>query len=394
MNSVLGINDESRDKWYVRLFISVVLFKGTNLTFSITDIIPEKIEFFIIGLVILFYAISVFYNTFGNIQKINLLTLCLGLGLGSLYLYSLAIYPEICNNIIKRFIWTTVFGMSCFWCTLKNHNSREFLKQIKPYSYIFTILGSLIFLGDIIKLSSNMTFSGMMMFPFCLHFYYALNRNKIDFIICLYELSIIFIHGSRGAILYILMFVLIYFGIKSIKNVKILKKIILFLPVLLVFGISIVSNLSYFASVMTSKEIYIRNLDFLNKGKFLNDNGRYAIQSEYLELICNSFPIRFRIVDLYNNATNYPHNIIVEILYNYGYLLGGVILMFLFYLLFRCMFRLKKEQYDLLMILMCSGFFPLLTSFTYFEWPLFWGFLGYLISHYRRRYQTDMGGFL
>jgi hypothetical protein len=187
------------------------------------------------------------------------------------------------------------------------------------------------------------------------------------------------------------MFVLLYFFVKGLKDIKIRRKIIQFIPFVLVIIISIVANISYFSSILVNNGIYIRNLDFLNQGKFLKDNGRYAIQSEYLELICNSFPIRFRVVDLYNNGTNYPHNIFIEILYNYGYLLGGFILLFLFYSLFCCMIKLKKEQYDLLMILMCSGLFPLLTSFTYFEWPLFWGFLGYLISHYKQRYQIDMG---
>lgn len=391
MSFVYRTNNENKEKWYVRLFISVIILKGTNLTFSGTEMIPDQIEFFILGLVILFYVISLFYNTFGINKKISLLTLCLGFGLSSLYLYSLAIYPEISNNIIKRFIWTTVFGMSCFWCTLKTHNIKGFLNLIKPYSYIFTLLGTMIFWGDITKLSSNMTFSGMMLFPFCLHFYYALNKSKIALIICLYELFIIFIHGSRGGILDIFMFILLYYLIKGLKDVKIRRKILLIIPIVFVIVISIVTNLSYFSSILINNGIYIRNLEFLKQGKFLNDSGRYAIQSEYLELICNSFPIRFRVVDLYNNGTSYPHNIFIEILYNYGYFLGGIILLFLFYSLFRCLIKLRNERYDLLMILMCSGLFPLLTSFTYFEWPLFWGFLGYLISHYRLRYQTDMG---
>ena len=155
-------------------------------------------------------------------------------------------------------------------------------------------------------------------------------------------------------------------------------------------GFTILTNLSYYSSLMTSNGIYIRNIDFLSKGKFFSYKERYIIQSEYLELICNSFPIRFRIVDLYNNGTHYPHNVFIEILYNYGYLLGGFLLLFLFYSLLQCMIKLRREQYDFLMILLCSGLFPLLTSFTYFEWPLFWGLLGYLISHYKQKYQTDL----
>ncbi len=94
--------------------------------------------------------------------------------------------------------------------------------------------------------------------------------------------------------------------------------------------------------------------------------------------IFDSFPIRFRIVDALNNGTNYPHNIFIEVLYNYGYLLGGLFIVLFMSAVIKRAFRAKGNDFDLFVILVGAGFFPLLTSFTYFEWPIFWALLGYL----------------
>lgn len=386
MNLKLENNGKTRDIWNMRLFISIILLKATNLTFQITEILPDVVEYMIEGAIILLFAIILIHNLVVWHRKFNLVVLLLSIVLSFMYFDAYINYPMIFDDISKRFVWTVFLGLPCMWAVININNVGDFLKIIKPYSYCFTVLGTMIFLGDTVKLTSNMTFSGMMLFPFCLHYFYAF-KNRFDCIVALYEFLIMFIHGSRGAVVSVLLMIVVYHFFRAINDFKYMKKFILTMSFLGGVLSVLLANISELIDWCFGNGIYIRNLNFIYAGGFTDDNGRYDIQAEYLELIFNSSPIRFVSVDLYNNGTNYPHNVFVEILYNYGYLLGGVLIIVLLMSLTRAMIKLKNEEYNFLMVLMCSGFFPLFTSFTYFEWPLFWGLIGYLLSQNIRRYK-------
>lgn len=191
---------------------------------------------------------------------------------------------------------------------------------------------------------------------------------------------IIFIHGSRGALLYILLFFILYYGLKKHSYTRMS---VIFLGTSSIIAAFVLININRILRFLSIKGIYIRNIDFLTNGNFLDENGRTRIYLEYLQLVFKDWPITFRIVDMKNYDTNYPHNIFIEILYNYGYFLGFVLITLFLVVLIKKFFSSKGVDLKILVAMLSAGFFPLLTSFTYFEWPLFWAFIGYLFKNVR-----------
>lgn len=77
----------------------------------------------------------------------------------------------------------------------------------------------------------------------------------------------------------------------------------------------------------------------------------------------------------------YVHNIFIEWILQFGIILGGILLVAFIYKLYRA-WRGAINKYDfVLFILLCAvGFFPLLVSGSYVDWPLFYFLLGYMAS--------------
>ena len=78
----------------------------------------------------------------------------------------------------------------------------------------------------------------------------------------------------------------------------------------------------------------------------------------------------------------YVHNFELEILCQFGYIAGGLLLIMLFYLICKRFFYDKRlEAISFWYIMLCSGFFALQFSYTYVKYPLFFIFIGYLLSN-------------
>lgn len=85
---------------------------------------------------------------------------------------------------------------------------------------------------------------------------------------------------------------------------------------------------------------------------------------------------------------NYPHNIFLELLMQYGLIIGGIIILYVIYKIFSFLY-VEKDKYSIMIfnILMGMGFFPLLYSSSYIENPLFFLLMGYTLNRvalYRR----------
>lgn len=380
-----NLDGKKCDIWATRLFMSAIIFKGANLTFQCTEILPEIIEKIMLLIIISLYVYFFAINILIKIKRNQNIILILAIAFTLMYFWAYIKYPSIQMNIIKRFIWTVIFGIPCFACLYDLNDIDIFYRTIYKYSFIITIFGTLIYFGDTGPLSSNMSFSSMMLFPLCLHITgLDLFSKKVPLlIICIYEFMIIFIHGSRGGLLYIVLFFILYFGLKKHNYLKMSKVAVIFLGIASIIIAFAVLNINTILKQLSSKGIYIRNIDFLASGQFLSENGRTKIYLEYMQLVLENAPITLRIVDLKNHDTNYPHNIFIEVLYNYGYFLGLLIIAIFLIVLVKRLLSSKEIELKIVMVLLSAGFFPLLTSFTYFEWPIFWAFIGCLSKNVR-----------
>lgn len=90
----------------------------------------------------------------------------------------------------------------------------------------------------------------------------------------------------------------------------------------------------------------------------------------------------------------YPHNFFLEILLQFGIILGIAILLFFVYLLITAFLKNKdKDMKDILIIFLAAGFYPLLLSGSYLQSPLFFAFIGFCINaltiQYTQKFDTE-----
>ncbi len=221
MSAIITITKEKTDIWSARLFASIVLIKGANLTFQCTNILPRIIENCLFYLFILFFLFTLGVKFF-RAKHSEMIVWVLVFMFSAMYLWAYLNYPEFRNDIVKRFVYTVILGMPCFAGIYRVNDNKVFLDEIYKYSFVITLFGTMIFIGDIGPLSSNMSFSAMMLFPFAVHVT-RITSAKRKFpvcALCAYELFIILVHGSRGGLVSALLCLMLFFGMKNGKSLK------------------------------------------------------------------------------------------------------------------------------------------------------------------------------
>ena len=371
-------NKNNSDLWLSRLFISVILIKAANLTFNNTDLLPEMLERIFIGLLFLFFLISFFLSIIVYNRKNQGLILAVACIFTLMYFWSYIKYPQIRSSVEKRFLWTVFLNIPVFASIYNIYDFHILYNTVYKYSFLISVFGTMIFIGDTTILSSNTSFSAMMLFPLCIHLTKIENKKIFQIVLCAYEFFIIFSHGSRGSLLVVFIFAILYNLFQKRNKPKITKAKIFAFHAAFLGSVLILLNFENILKYIENKEFSIRNLKFLIEGNFLDTNGRFSIQADYLQKMFLNSPVRFILVDLQNNGTFYPHNIFLEVMWDYGYLLGSLLIIFFVTIFIKRILLCRDSEFKIMMVLFGAGFLPLLFSFTYTEWPLFWALTGYL----------------
>lgn len=221
------------------------------------------------------------------------------------------------------------------------------------------------------------------------------NEKKYKFLIaCFLGTMIIVIVGSRGPILCIALFILLY-GMFNFK-----KKIIY----IVLIGIILLFTFFYYKSILNTTinifehyGISSRTLYKLQNGDILNDTGRKKIQKVVMEEL-NKHPIvglslgGERIIvnnNIYhmnkNMSSCYPHNIIIEILAQYGYFTGIIIIIFLNYIIIKVLMITKGNERNIILLLISQELVKLFISSSYMLSPMFFLLLGVCLNKLRRK---------
>lgn len=230
------------------------------------------------------------------------------------------------------------------------------------------------------EMSYSVSF-GYEVLPFALVFLYmALKEKKaLDITASLLCIFMILAGGSRGPVLFIGLFFVLYVSIQlkhSRKKALILLAIILGTIVLYFTYDAILLGLSALISKMGLSSRFITKL---LSGEISNDSGRSRIWAAAASMIKKPFGYgalgsRPVICDII--MVGYPHSIIYEILIDYGVIVGTVILLVLLQKSLSILFfKNSGEWTGVFMIFFCSAS-SLFISLTYWSVPTFWACLG------------------
>lgn len=88
-------------------------------------------------------------------------------------------------------------------------------------------------------------------------------------------------------------------------------------------------------------------------------------------------------------GTGYAHNIFIEILGNFGLIVGRILIVVLLVLIVKSLFRRDKQYTNLVVIWLSLGFFHLMISGTYLTNIKFWILLGLLFNKMNKSYYKN-----
>lgn len=293
-------------------------------------------------------------------------------------------YDSIGINIFLSYGWILVSFLPIIISLYNLEDIDILFNYLYKFSYVFVFLCTLIYIFHVRKISTNLVFSYTLLFPLLIQIVqFKQNKNYKIFLFIIFEFFMLLSYGSRGtllcAIAFILLLLLKNMSFKQIKYLGLfILGLIIFYEIILYLGVIDKIYLHFM-----EKGKYIRILDLLSSRNFFDNNGRFDIYKDYLQYIFDKPILGWGIGA--NLAIGYfPHNFIIEVIFNFG-LFSLIIFYFLFELAkkyFR--FYSREDTYELFLILLCSGFFPLFFSSTYLEWMNFWIFLGFLICVYHK----------
>ena len=214
--------------------------------------------------------------------------------------------------------------------------------------------------------------------------------RKIDYLKILYMILFIFRYGSRGAILAYLILIFMYLLNKLYFNKKYKLLLTYIISSMMVCYVFFKTN---FVELIFQKiaELGVKSRTIiLFQQKEIHLSGRGEIyKNVYNSILKDPFSVKGIFSDFFvTGINNYSHNIILELLYQFGIILGGFILFLILLIFFSSIYHKQKSPEDnLLFIFAIISVVHLMISGTLWESVEFWTWIGlYLKQRNKKNY--------
>lgn len=208
--------------------------------------------------------------------------------------------------------------------------------------------------------------------------------NIFEILLIILGSFVVTIGGARGALLSYLVILFLYWlsNVSYDKN-KILK-IVSFICVFLLFIINLNFILEKVNDLISAMGIYSRTLNFMNYEGDNFTSGRLETYAKCIENF-NAFGHGL-FYDRTMQIESYAHNIFLEIILNYGLIIGIIIIFFIIFLLIKGFVNSNLLEKKILLCLASTGFIMLLLSSSYLgQNPAFYALLGFCVGKIKIR---------
>ena len=361
----------------VSLFFSLFIINLINGMPSINSIpyvstLPKIILIFIF--LIGFYCLS------KNLTKailVFILTASIVIGLNFFFSDNIVFFKTSVINFLTNCFPITLFCMALNrWDYLYSY----FLKA----SYFASILIFICYITGLLSFndalySMGFSYASILFFLVLLDNFLS-KKRIISLIFSLPIIGVIILHGSRGA----LVCIAIYFLISLYRLFFFQKK-----KLQAAFLVAIILSAVFFRNALINLMlqlswkfgIYSRTLVTLSSGTFTESSGRNLIYSQILDSFFKD-PFKIRGINADYALTGiYSHNFMLELLYEFGIILGLMIIIALFIIIIISLHRKNSSPKTQLLLLSLSVWLPYLTiSSTIWVTPYFWLFLGIYLN--------------
>lgn len=302
-----------------------------------------------------------------------------------IFLINYLLFPE--NHIYLNSLIFPLF-FTCLPSLIYAHSMEDWqvlmnvMKQAAKWVFLIGVAIAILIISGFASTGSSysMSLSYYMLLPAIIYLNDIIDRKKIKSgLIFIVSLLIILSLGARGPVMCVGVFVILKF-ISTLKDISYTKAIlyILLLMIAMVGIIFLDKILLYLYEFLLSKGINSRSLRlFLRDGIYMS--GRDAIYSEMIKEIFNKPFLGLGLASdrrILSGRNAYVHNIFIEVIMNFGIIIGALLSLFLLYLLVKNILIKDEQIYTLMIIWISIGFIHLLISSSYLNDFKFWIYLG------------------
>lgn len=239
------------------------------------------------------------------------------------------------------------------------------------------LIGILVFMNKMSIGTYSMSLSYYMLLPAIINLYKNTIKISTSSIVkFITSLLLIIALGSRGAIMCLGVYI-IFLIIKNNKKITYKSLLLLSIGILIIFlGIIYFDNIvEALYNVFLNYGIHSRTLD-LFMHDILHLSGRNHLYDTIIQQIIENPLIGIGIAGDRVFLGGYTHNIFIEILADFGIIIGSILIIILLLICYKAIKNKNKLDSDIAIIWFCIGFIPLLVSSSYLINFQFWIFLG------------------
>ncbi len=357
-------------------YITLVFF---NLIGSSYASVFQMIMKALVGLIYVFVLPTVF-------KRNKLILIFTYLCVSFVFLLHYTLFAENRSYMVELIFPLFFMCLPAFIYTLSLRDFGVFWESLKRISY--GVFGISLFLG-LILISKfrdigpySMTLSYYVLLPALVYLDESITKfSVIKFINFIISLLIIISLGSRGAIMCIVVFAIL--KLLKFRSNRTFKKL---LSTYTLLCMTIVLLLNYKKFLHFLNEILLRlNIQSRTVSLFLRDevhlSGRNELFKQTISAIAENpiFGIGIGGDRVILNGI-YVHNIFLEILSNYGIVIGGFFIILLLLVIVKSLVSNNLKNYDLTIFWISFGFVHLIVSGSYLIDIRFWIFIGLLIN--------------
>ena len=136
--------------------------------------------------------------------------------------------------------------------------------------------------------------------------------------------------------------------------------------------------LVFIGNMLTAFSIDSRNFSFLIGGNLLDSGSRVELYKDAIKHVgvLGKGVLGDRVL-----LDIYPHNIFLELLIHFGYVLGFALCVALIIVIVKSLFEKKRPELFFILLLLPCGFFKLLVTGSYLnQEPAFYALLGFCVN--------------
>lgn len=305
--------------------------------------------------------------------------------------YFIAIFVFILNYVLFNENWiyleTIIFPLffTCLPSFIYAYSINDWdilmkvMKKTAKITFVVgTLIGILVFTGNASVGAYSMSLSYYMLLPAIIYMNEFMEKTSFKSgVALLISFLVILSLGSRGAIMCIGVFAILKFP-KSLRNVT-YTKIVVYLVIfsIIVTGLIFLNEiLRHIYNFLLGYGIRSRSIWLFLEGS-IHLSGRDRIYNNvFREILNNPFLGIGLAGDRLVMGGSYAHNIFIEILANFGIIIGVFVVVALLYITIKPLFIKDTKAYNMVIIWLSIGFISLFVSGSYLADFKFWIMLG------------------